>query len=99
MKDGRGIKMKELKVKDLKKILENIDDDVAIVCASEDDWGKDFYMPQAIYQDKERLYIDSYLEQNCFDCKERHSCNKKSECCGCGCENFNDERNILFNDD
>lgn len=92
--------MEELTVKHLKKILENIDDDTVVVCASEDDWGKDFYRPQTVFQDDEFLYIDSYLEQNCYDCKNsQYGCEKKSSCCACDCEDFDDKRNILFLND
>lgn len=82
--------MKKLQVKDLKKILDKVDDDTYIVCAGEE---RD-YFPAFVYQDGDELYLDYRPpDEDCFCCKNVSSCENEDVL---NCTDFEETRKILY---
>lgn len=84
--------MKKLQVKDLKKILDKVDDDTYIVCAGEE---RD-YFPAFIYQECDELYFDYRPpEEDCLCCENLLSCENDDDCC-LSCDDFKETRKIFY---
>ena len=85
--------MKKLHIKDLKKILENINNDIIIVCVGDE--GN--YLPAFLYQENDKLYLDYRPpDEDCLYCKSLLTCDKKDNCNAWNCADFEETRKILY---